>query len=239
VGRRRRKAKAGKWVGRVLSALLALPALYLVTALIGSLVPVNRTWSEPAEGVTVYIADNGVHTDIVMPVRAEGLDWSRLLSRADAADAPADARWIAFGVGERAVYLDTPRWRDLRLPVAARALTRGERIVHVEWVQSPRYATRELRLRPEEYRRLWAAVRASFRNARPQRIARKGYGPADAFYEGVGHANAIGTCNQWTATRLRLAGVKTSLWSPFADGLVWRYRRNQLTSTRRPSARPA
>jgi uncharacterized protein (TIGR02117 family) len=146
-----------------------------------------------------------------------------LLRRSDAAASPPDAQWVAFGVGERAVYLDTPQWRDLRLRVAARALTRGERIVHVEWVQSPLYGGRQLRLRPEEYRRLWSAIRASFRNSRPQLIAHKGYGRSDAFYEGVGRANAVNTCNQWTADRLRLAGVRTSLWSPFVQGLVWRY----------------
>ncbi|MFN2450670.1 MAG: DUF2459 domain-containing protein, partial [Candidatus Baltobacteraceae bacterium] len=106
-----------------------------------------------------------------------------------------------------------------------RALTRGRRVVHVEWVADPRYASREIRLRPEEYRRLWASVRASFRDARPALIAGKGYGTADAFYEGIGHASAFDTCNQWVASRLRLAGVKTSLWSPFSQGIVWRYRR--------------
>src|SRR3954447_15464428 len=45
VARRRRRSKAGKWVGRLLTALLALPALYLVAALLGSIVPVNRGWS--------------------------------------------------------------------------------------------------------------------------------------------------------------------------------------------------
>ena len=50
VARRRRKGKAGKWVGRLLTLLLAVPALYLVAALIGSLMPVNRGWTEPAAG---------------------------------------------------------------------------------------------------------------------------------------------------------------------------------------------
>src|SRR3954467_13768965 len=44
VVRRRRKMKAGRLVGRAFSAALALPALYLTAALIGSLVPVNRGW---------------------------------------------------------------------------------------------------------------------------------------------------------------------------------------------------
>lgn len=225
MARRRRKSKAGKWVGRILAVLLAAPLLYLAAALLGALVPVNRDWAEPERGTTIYLADNGVHSDLIVPVLAEGLDWSRILRRSDAAEPPPDAQWLAFGVGERAVYLETPRWRDLRLPVAARALTQGERIVHVEWVTSPRYAGRELRLRPEEYRRLWAALRASFKDSRPQRIAHKGYDRADAFYEGVGHANAINTCNQWTVDQLRLAGVRTSLWSPFAQGIMWRYRK--------------
>jgi len=68
VARSRRNSKAAKWVGRLLTALLALPALYLVAALIGSLVPVNRGWIEPEEGTTVYLADNGIHADLIMPV---------------------------------------------------------------------------------------------------------------------------------------------------------------------------
>ena len=223
---RRRKVRRNKWVGQGITAVLAVPALYLVAALLGSLVAVNRDWREAEQGTTIYIADNGVHTDIIMPVRANGLDWERLLKRRNVAGPPADASWIAFGVGERAIYLETPRWRDLRLPIAARALTRGERIVHVEWVASPSYAVREVRLRPDEYRRLWAAVRSSFRDARPQLIDHKGYGRSDAFYLGHGHANAFNTCNQWTADVLRLAGVKASLWSPFTTGVVWRYRRS-------------
>ena len=50
-----------------------MPALYLLAAVIGSLVPVNRGWAEPKQGTTIYIADNGVHADIIMAVRWEGL----------------------------------------------------------------------------------------------------------------------------------------------------------------------
>lgn len=227
MARRRRKTKSGTWIRRVVAALLALPALYLLAALIGSLIPVNRGWVEPDVGIPVYLASNGVHIDIVMPVRAGGLDWTRVVSPDDVLQPMRGARWVAIGTGERAVYLDTPRWRDLRLGVAARALTRGKRIVHVQWVADPGYATRQIRLRPEEYRRLWSAVRASFGGPKGRLIPNRRYGATDAFYEGLGHANVVDTCNQWVASRFRLAGVKTSLWSPFAQGLLWRYRRTQ------------
>ena len=226
--RRRRKLRSGKWVGRLLTALLALPAVYLLAALLGSMVPVNSRWSEPAQGTTVYIADNGVHADVIMPLDSQGLNWARLFPTRDFAAVPPDTRWIAFGSGEKRVFLDTPTWWDIRPRTIWSALAGGKRVIHVEYVPNPYYAAREIRLRPEEYRRLWAAIRADFLldgRGRPQRIDHPGYGRADAFYRASGKANAIRTCNAVVAHWLRLAGVKTSLWPPFIPGLVWRYRR--------------
>jgi uncharacterized protein (TIGR02117 family) len=228
VARRRGKAKPGKWVGRLLTAILAVPALYLVAALIGSLVPVNRGWTEPSRGMTVYIADNGIHADIVMPVKALGLDWAPLIPRNDFAAADPNARWIAFGSGEERVYLNTPTWWDITPRTIWSALTGGRRVMHVEYVTDTSYAVREVRLRPEEYRRLWSAIRADFAvdvRGRPIHLSHPGYGPSDAFYRARGKESAVRTCNGWVAGWLRLAGVRTSLWPPFVQGLVWRYRK--------------
>jgi uncharacterized protein (TIGR02117 family) len=228
MARRRGKGKLGKWVGRLLTALLAIPALYLFAALIGSLVPVNRSWTEPKQGTIVYLADNGIHVDLIMPINAQGLDWAPLIPKRDFAHADPNAGWISFGSGEQRVYLNTPTWWDITPRTIWSALSGGKRVMHVEYVPSPSYAVREIRLRPEEYRRLWAAVRADFAldsQGRPIRINHPGYGPSDAFYQAVGKASAFRTCNSWVADRLRLAGVRTSLWPPFAQGLLWRYRR--------------
>lgn len=228
VGRRRRGKR--RLTGRILTAILAVPALYLLAALVGSVVPVNRGWREPARGTPIYIADNGIHADLILPVKADGLDWTRLLPKSDFAAPDPAARWIAFGEGEQHVYLNTPTWWDITPPTIWHALTGGPRVMHVEFVSDPRYSAREVLLRPEEYRRLWAAIRAEMvldSSGRPVRIAHPGYGPSDAFYRAQGKASAFTTCNSWVAGRLRLAGVKTSLWPPFVEGLVWRYRRAQ------------
>jgi uncharacterized protein (TIGR02117 family) len=208
--------------------------LYLGAALVGSLVPVNRGWTEPDDGITIYLADNGIHADIVMPANAAGLDWRPLLPKSEFANADPTAAWVAFGAGEQRVYLETPRWRDIEPRTISSALTGGNRVMHVEWVADPSYAAREIRLRPEEYRRLWAAIRADFaldRSGKPQRIDHPGYGPADAFYRATGKASAIRTSNSWAAAKLRLAGVKTSAWPPFVQGLVWRYRPTTAAGT--------
>ena len=222
---RRRRKRSG--IGRLSLALAAIPLLYLLAALAGSLIPVNRGWEEPEKGTTVYLRSNGIHVDIVMPASAHGLDWRPLFPLRDFDDAPPDPRWFGFGAGERRVYLETPTWWDLSPRTAWAALTGGERVMHVERLTHPGADLKAVRLRPEEYRRLWAAIRAQFdldERGRPHRIAHGGYAADDAFYHGRGKASALATCNNWVADQLRLAGVKTSLWSPFAEGVMWRYR---------------
>ncbi len=233
----RRRPKRRLTARRLGAAILLLPALYLLAALVGSLVPVNRNWVEPDDGVTVLLASNGIHADIIMPMRAHGLDWGPLLPVRHFAAADPGAGWVAFGSGERRVYLETPRWRDIKLRTIWSGLTGGERVMHVERVSNPGYATRAIRLRPHEYRRLWAAVRGDFdldRAGHPKLLEAPGYGRSDAFYGATGKASALRTCNSWAAERLRIAGVRTSLWPPFVQGLMWRYRRP--LAARQPSS---
>jgi uncharacterized protein (TIGR02117 family) len=226
--RRRRRRRKASWFRRLALALAAIPLTYLLAALVGSLVPVNRNWTEPDEGVTIYIANNGLHSDIVMPAKAAGLDWAQFVPKSDFAAPDAEAAYVAFGSGEEKVYLETPRWQDIKPGTVWSALAGGKRVMHVEWVSNPNYMDRAIRLRPEEYRRLWAAVRSDFQlgaNGKPERIDHPGYGRSDAFYWAIGKFNGLRTCNTWAASRLRLAGVKTSLWPPFVQGLTWRYRK--------------
>ena len=226
--RSRRRTKARPWLAWTITAILAVPALYLVAALVGSLVPVNRGWTEPDQGITIYLADNGIHTDIVMPASAQGLDWAPFVPRSDMQAAPANARWVAFGSGEEKVYLDTPTWWDITPATIWAAMTGSRRVMHVEWVDDPSYADREVRLRPEEYRRLWATIRSDFEllpGGRPVRVDHPGYGCCDAFYWAGGRFSAVNTCNTWAARMLRLAGIETSAWPPFVQGLLWRYRK--------------
>jgi uncharacterized protein (TIGR02117 family) len=212
----------------LLLIVAAVPLAYLAAALAGSLIPVNRAWTEPDEGVTIYLANNGLHSDIVMPVQAQGLDWAPFVPKSDFPDPDANAQWVAFGSGEERVYLETPRWRDIKPKTIWSAMTGGRRVMHVEWVSNPAYIDRAIRLRPEEYRRLWAAIRADFQldqNGKPERIDHPGYGRSDAFYWATGKFHALKTCNTWASSRFRLAGIRTSLWPPFVQGFVWRYRK--------------
>lgn len=195
---------------------VAIPLGYLAAGSIGGAIPVNTGWTPPARGVTIFVETNGVHTGIVVPKVAAGVDWRALL-RGDALADPRFAGYdhLAFGWGERAFYLETPTWRDVRPLTVLRAAFGSERtLVHVEHVPAPRPASdvRQITLRPEEYRRLAGYVRATLAN--PPRHVR-GYASYDAFYAARGRYSAITTCNAWTGAALRAAGVRVGWWTPF------------------------
>ncbi len=208
------------WVAATFASLLAT---YLVAGAIGGAVAAPGWQARPPHGVTIFVESNGIHTGIIVPKRAAGIDW-RPLARADHL---ADPRYgahdhLSFGWGERAFYLETPTWADVRAQTILHAAIGSDRtLVHVDHL--PRPATgdrvRAVVLRPDEYRRLAAFIAASIA---PGGVHRRGYYGYDAFYEGRGRYTAITTCNAWTGAALRAAGVRMGRWTPFpATVMQW------------------
>ena len=211
-----------RWLFRAFVAIAAPVVAYFGAALVGSLWPANADWREAKEGIAVYVEDNGVHTGIVLPVRAASVDWRETVR----ADAIADPRfaghgWIAFGWGDRDFYVNTPSWSEMNPFRTIAALAgAGTTVVHVEHVAEP-VASRDVRrivLRPDEYRRLAAFVRGSFDPEGPPPA--RGYGRHDAFYAATGRYNLFGTCNEWTGRALRTAGVRMGVWTPLAPSVM-------------------
>ena len=205
---------------RLVALLLAPIGLFFASAGLLSHVPVNNSWREPADGVTVYLASNGVHTGIVLPVTAAGIDWRERVRASDLPDTSLAGKWLMFGWGDRDFYRNTPTWSDIRPGAALSALVgSGQTLVHVDHLDDF-YADadmRPLRVTADEYRRLADFIKATF--AEP-REATPGYGSRDIFYAGRGRYSVIRTCNVWTGEALKAAGVRTAVWSPFPGGIM-------------------
>ncbi len=210
---------AARWALRLLASLVALVAAYGLAGLIGGAIPANANWRPAEQGVRIYVDDNGVHTGLVLPQVAAGVDWRGQLR----GDALADPRYaglshVAFGWGDRAFYVETPHWSDIKLSTILRAAGGSRRtVVHVEHLSEPRVepGRKSVVLRPDEYRRLAAFIRATFATEPDAPAPIHGYFANDAFYSGRGTYSAINTCNAWTGAALRAAGVKIGLWTPF------------------------
>lgn len=205
---------------RLAMAFVLLIVGYWAAGLTGGAIPANPGWRPPARGITIYVETNGVHTDLVLPKRAGGIDWTRLVRPEHFGD-PRYAGYdhLAFGWGERHFYLETPTWADVRpLTVLHAAIGSDETLVHVEYLPEPRPGptVRPIVLRPAEYRRLAAFIRASI-HAAPGETPQidRGYQDFDTFYGAKGRYDALMTCNAWTGAALRHAGVRVGAWTPF------------------------
>lgn len=204
------------WAGRIVAGL-ALPVLaYAAAGLVGGAIPTNAGRVAPTAGITIYVETNGIHTGLVMPKFAGGVDW-RGFARADHLADPRYARYdhVAIGWGGRDFYLRTATWADIRpATILHAAIGSDATLLHVEHVPRPRPTgdIRALMLRPAEYRRLTAFIMAS---AAPGGRRYRGYAGYDVFYTARGHYDAIRTCNAWTGDALRQAGVRIGIWTPF------------------------
>jgi uncharacterized protein (TIGR02117 family) len=210
----------GRILWRLVLALFAIVAGYALAAVAGGAIPVNSGWQQATAGVRIYVIDNGVHTDLVLPVAAEGVDWRDLVKPEDLAD-PAQAAHshIAFGWGDRDFYLNTPSWSQVSPVRVGKAMAgMGSTVLHVAHIPAPGVGPhmRTILLSPDEYRRLAAFIRGTFAEG----PSVHGYSGHDAFYPAKGGYSALRTCNQWTGSALREAGVKMGWWTPFTFSVM-------------------
>jgi len=201
---------------RLVGALVLVVLVYLAAAGLGAGVTANGGWKPARDGVRIYVADNGAHTDLILPVAAFR-DFARPEHLADPRYGAEP--YLAFGWGNRDFYLHTAQWSDINLWRTAKALVGiGSTVLHVAHVPEPRAggSVRAVVLSPAEYRRLVEHVRDTVAAGPVVR----GYGARDAFYSAKGGYSAINTCNEWTGRGLRKAGVRMGVWTPLPWGVM-------------------
>lgn len=216
--------RISRGIGWTVQGLALVIMSYVAAGLIGGSIPANPRWVPPTTGgVHIFVEDNGVHTGLILPVSAAGVDWGPSFPASDIAD-PRYARlgWRAFGWGDRAFYVETPTWADVKVSTIARAAVGSTRtVLHVEHRPQPHVDkyTREIVITEDQYRRLADHIRATIG---PGGKIAKGYGVNDVFYDGQGTYSMFHTCNAWTGRGLASAGVRVGVWTPFPiDVTTW------------------
>ncbi len=213
-----RLLRIARWCGLV---ILTATIAFFLSAWIGSAIPRNSVWYEPEEGVTIFVGTNAIHTEIIMPVATDTVDWRQHFPLADIDDPSRDYTHVGVSWGERNFFLETPTWADFNLFTALGALFGGEGLLHAAYYVRPAAADdfRELRIRPEEYHELVQLILADL-PSREERKAYDGYSGHDVFYSGRGEYHLGNTCNQWTSDRLAAAGIQTGWWTPLPGGVM-------------------
>jgi len=213
------------WVLAMLLAPLAGALLYVLVACALMVWPAHRTPPDAPIEVQAWVLSNGVHTDLVFPLRDHGVDWRTLFPPQHLRAPPADAEFIGIGWGDREFYLHTPTWADLTAKRAlGAALGRNSALLHVSYLRRADLAASAYRLplTAAQYQTLRAYVQAALPDGQAQPVPGAHYGRHDAFYEATGRYNLFETCNAWTGRGLRQAGIPVSPWTPFDFNVVWR-----------------
>jgi uncharacterized protein (TIGR02117 family) len=203
----------------LLAILVGAPVLYLAVAF-GLAFATPRAALPTGDGIAIYACDNGVHTDLVLPVKAGPVDWGAGLPETVPMRA-SEQDYVSFGWGSRDFYINTPTWADLRVGTAIKAVLWDVTVVHVEYRGPPSAAEAcgTWVVAPDTYQRIVAYVVNSFQ--RPAVPVARGYGPRDIFYAANGRYTAIDTCKQWTGQALRAGGAPVAAWTPFSFLVLW------------------
>ena len=216
-------------LGRTLLALLALLLLYALAVWLLPVLGVNTDHAGPPDGQLVYIRSNGVHTVIVLPVRTAVKDWSRELPMEHTLAADTLASHLAFGWGDKGFYLETKEWADLKASTAVKAVFGlSGTAMHISWCGKPveSASCRAVRVDASCLKRLVDRIERGFdrdANGRPILIAGRHYDRNDAFYEGTGRYSPFHTCNTWTNSVLKGAGLPAALWTATESGIMRQY----------------
>lgn len=211
-----------KWI----TLLAALPFGYgMASIVLGDWMSSAPGPMPPGARVPVYVCSNGVHVDLLLPVRIAGDSRPGLERIFPPAHFRSDVRhlpWLAFGWGSRRFYLDTREWSDLRPGVALMAaLGLDDSFMHVSYEAGPsaRRDCRRVSLPVPAYQALRQRILTRFM-APVSPLPDAGYGDRDAFYAARGRYSLLQTCNVWAGDALRAAGVPMGWWTPFAGNVL-------------------
>lgn len=220
-----------KIVGCTLLTFFLLIGGYLLSAYTLSRM---STSCEPVNDadITIYILTNGVHTDLVVPVRTPQIDWSTRIPFRNTVANDTAASLLAFGWGDKGFYLETPTWGDLKASTAFKAaFNLSTSAIHATYYRSLREneSCRPIMINKAQYARLITYINNSFQtgaDGQPLNIVtHANYDNNDAFYEAQGSYNLFHTCNTWANSGLKSCGQKACRWTIFDTGIFYQYRK--------------
>jgi uncharacterized protein (TIGR02117 family) len=208
-----------KTLGWAVLGIISFFVLYVILALLISKIPVNSDVSQNNKEIEIFILSNGVHTDIVVPIKNEFKDWSKEIRFQHTKSKDILVNYLAFGWGDKGFYLNTPEWSDLKASTALNAaFGLSSSAMHTTFYKNMQEnaSCKKIKISAEEYKKLVTYISESFQfdsSKRVQWISNYSYGNRDAFYEAKGSYNLFYTCNTWANNALKIANQKASLWT--------------------------
>lgn len=203
--------------------------IYILCVFLLPKVSVNSDVISKGKTIPVYILSNGIHTDIVLPVKNDLHDWSQKVKFENTIAKDSTAQLVAFGWGDKGFYLETPAWEDLKFSTAFKAAsglsTSAIHITFYRGLKENSYCKRLL-VSETEYMKLVDFITNSFEQESDKFLkieTNAVYGKNDTFYEAKGSYSLFHTCNTWTNNVLKAGNQKAALWTATDTGILCHY----------------
>ncbi|MGB3263847.1 MAG: TIGR02117 family protein [Microcoleus sp.] len=195
---------------------------------IGYLTP--RKWGNYSQAdctISLYISNEGIHTEIIVPVKNQYFDWNQFLPLTEIGrDTTSDFKYLSFGWGDRAFMLENPSSGSINLVTGLKALI----LPTPSTVQVQGYRglpenteTKCVAISGSNYLKMVDYLKNTFQlDAKGNKIKiGYGYGNSSSFYEARDSYYILKTCNDWTAEGLQKAEVNTPLWSTLPSSIMF------------------
>jgi uncharacterized protein (TIGR02117 family) len=208
--------------------ILSLVTYLLIVTLL-SFVSVNEDLVENQKEIPIYILTNGVHMDIVLPIKNEHYDWTSQLKFEHTKSKDTTYQYVALGWGDKGFYLETPTWADLKVSTAVKAASGlSSSAMHVTFYKSLKEnkSCKKIQISLENYKKMIAFINESFQTKSGDFLkieTNAVYGKHDVFYEANGSYSLFYTCNSWANQALKAANQKAALWTISDSGIFRHY----------------
>ena len=218
-----------KYTKRLFFSILILIVGYLLISIILSVIPANKNFREPLNSdYEIWIKSNGVHLDIVLPIKNKFTDWNDILLIPD--NIKDKVQFVGFGWGDKEFYINTPEWSDLKFSIAFRALfKRTDAAMHVTYYKNITENDHSIKLllNEQQFEDIQSFILKSFKINKSSVIPIKDieYGTYDRFYDANYSYSLFYTCNTWTNEALKKAELPACVWTPFDKGILYQYRK--------------
>ena len=202
---------------------------YLLMVTLLSFVSVNEDLVENQKEIPIYILTNGVHTDIVLPIKNEHHDWSTQLKFEHTKSKDTTYQYVALGWGDKGFYLETPTWADLKASTAIKAASGlSTSAMHVTFYKhlKENQSCKKIQISLENYKKLVEFIKESFQTKSGEFLKIETdavYGKHDVFYEANGSYSLFYTCNSWANQALKATNQKAALWTISDSGIFRQY----------------
>lgn len=211
------------FVGRIVELILGIISFYIVFSFIISEIPVNRDFKQTKNGISIYVKSNGVHTDIIVPLKNQHENWTKFVDPSETTSNNFSYNWAAFGWGDKGFYLATRTWNELKVSVALSAiLGLNETAMHVTFYEQIKEGKmcEKVNISIIQYKMLVNQIKNQFKTKNPKRIRNECYGNNDSFYNAKGSYSMFSTCNTWANSVLKKSEIKACLWTPMDSAIL-------------------